>query len=118
MHPFVFERIDSPAAAVRAAAGARSGSALQNPAQYLAGGTTLLDLMKLDVMRPQSVIDINGLDDTALGRIAATRNGVRLGALVRMADAAENPIIRRDCPLIAQSLELAASQQIRNMASL
>jgi xanthine dehydrogenase YagS FAD-binding subunit len=118
MHPFVFERVDSPAAAVRAGAGTRTGSALQNPAQYLAGGTTLLDLMKLDVMRPQTLVDINGLDDTALGRIEATRNGVRLGALVRMADAAENSIIRRDCPLIAQSLKLAASQQIRNMASL
>jgi xanthine dehydrogenase YagS FAD-binding subunit len=118
MHPFVFERVDTPAAAVRAAAGASNGSALQNPAQFLAGGTTLLDLMKLDVMRPQTVVDINALDDTALGRIEATRDGVRLGALVRMADAAENPIIRRDCPMIGQSLKLAASQQIRNMASL
>jgi xanthine dehydrogenase YagS FAD-binding subunit len=118
MQPFVFERVDSPAAAVRAAAGARSGSALQNPAQFLAGGTTLLDLMKLDVMRPQSVIDINPLDDTALGRIEATDSGLRLGALARMADAAENPIVRRDCPMIAQSLKLAASQQLRNMASL
>jgi xanthine dehydrogenase YagS FAD-binding subunit len=118
MHPFAFERVDSPAAAVRAAAGARSGSALQNPVQLLAGGTTLIDLMKLDVMRPDTVVDINALDDTALGRIEATRGGVRLGALVRMADAAENPMVRRDCPMIAQSLKLAASQQIRNMASL
>jgi len=118
MHPFAFERVDSPAAAVRAAAGARSGSALQNPVQFLAGGTTLIDLMKLDVMRPDTVVDINALDDTALGRIEATRGGVRLGALVRMADAAENPMVRRDCPMIAQSLKLAASQQIRNMASL
>ncbi len=118
MHPFVFERVDSPAAAMRAATGAPSGSTLQNPVQFLAGGTTLLDLMKLEVMQPQTVVDINGLDDTALGRIEATRGGVRLGALVRMADAAENPIIRRDCPMIAQSLKLAASQQIRNMASL
>ncbi len=118
MQPFVFERVDSPAAAVRAAAGARTGSALQNPVQFLAGGTTLLDLMKLDVMRPQSVVDINALDDTALGRIEATGGGLRLGALVRMADAAENPIVRRDCPMIAQSLKLAASQQLRNMASL
>ena len=118
MHPFMFERAETPAAAVRAAAGARSGSALHNPAQFLAGGTTLLDLMKLDVMRPQTVVDINALDGGALGRVEATRGGVRLGALVRMADAAEHPTIRRDCPMIAQSLELAASQQIRNMASL
>jgi xanthine dehydrogenase YagS FAD-binding subunit len=118
MQPFVFERVDSPAAAVRAAAGARSGAATRNPVQYLAGGTTLLDLMKLDVMRPQGVVDINALDVTPLGRIEATQAGVRLGALVRMADAADNPGIRRDCPMIAQSLKLAASQQIRNMASL
>ena len=74
--------------------------------------------MKLDVMRPQTIIDINGLDRTALGRIEASAGGMRLGALVRMADAAEHPAIGRDCPMIAQSLKLAASQQIRNMASL
>src|SRR5262249_36076162 len=118
MHPFVFERADAPAAAVRIATTGRPSSVLGNPAQYLAGGTTLVDLMKLDVMRPQMIIDINGLGDTALGQIETTRNGVRLGALVRMADAAEHPIVRRDIPMIAQSLMLAASQQIRNMASL
>ena len=89
MYPFVFERANSAAAAVRAAAGARSGSALANPAQFLAGGTTLIDLMKLDVMRPQTLVDINGLADGGLGRIETTPGGVRLGALVRMADAAE-----------------------------
>jgi xanthine dehydrogenase YagS FAD-binding subunit len=118
MHPFMFERADSAAAAVRAAAGARNGSALANPAQFLAGGTTLLDLMKLDVMRPQTVVDINALADSALGRIETAPGGLRLGALVRMADAAEHPTLRSDCPMIAQSLKLAASQQIRNMASL
>jgi xanthine dehydrogenase YagS FAD-binding subunit len=118
MRPFVFERVDSPAAAVRAGAAAQAASVLQNPAQYLAGGTTLLDLMKLDVMRPQTVVDINAIETTALGKIEASRNGLRLGALVRMADAAEHPAILRDCPVIAQSLKLAASQQIRNMASL
>ena len=118
MRPFVFERVDSPAAAVRAGTAAQTTSVLQNPAQYLAGGTTLLDLMKLDVMRPQTVVDINAIETTALGKIEATRNGLRLGALVRMADAAQHPAILRDCPVIAQSLKLAASQQIRNMASL
>src|SRR3981081_1747352 len=118
MRPFGFERVDSPAAAVRAGAAAQAASVLQNPAQYLAGGTTLLDLMKLDVMRPQTVVDINAIETTALGKIEATRNGLRLGALVRMAEAAQHPAILRDCPVIAQSLKLAASQQIRNMASL
>ena len=118
MQPFAFERPATPAAAVRAVAAARGSSALASPAQYLAGGTTLLDLMKLDVMRPQTVVDINGLGEGALGRIEATPAGLRLGALVRMADAAEHPAVGRDCPMIAQSLKLAASQQIRNMASL
>ncbi|HEU5274443.1 MAG TPA: xanthine dehydrogenase family protein subunit M [Xanthobacteraceae bacterium] len=118
MQPFVFERVDAPASAIRLAADERGGSALANPAQYLAGGTTLLDVMKLEVMRPHRVIDINGFDDTAIGQVMATRDGIRLGALVRMAEAADNPTVRRDCPMIAQSLKLAASQQLRNMASL
>ena len=74
--------------------------------------------MKLDVMRPQTVIDINPLGGTAHGRIELSRSGLRLGALVRMADAADHPQIREQYPVIAQSLQLAASQQIRNMASL
>src|SRR5260370_7397692 len=74
--------------------------------------------MNLDVMRPPRVVDINGLEQPALGGIDADQRALRLGALVRMADAAEHDIIRRDYPVIAQSLKLAASQQLRNMASL
>src|SRR5260370_31525806 len=74
--------------------------------------------MNLDVMRPPRVVDINGLEQPALGGIDADQRALRLGALVRMADAAEHPVVRRDYPVIAQSLKLAASQQIRNMASL
>jgi xanthine dehydrogenase YagS FAD-binding subunit len=110
MRAFVYERGNNPADAVHAAAAA-------NDAQYLAGGTTLFDLMKLDVMRPQTVIDINPLE-AAYGRIELGRNGLRLGALVRMADAADHPDIQEQYPVLAQSLKLAASQQIRNMASL
>src|ERR1700721_106749 len=77
MQPFAFERAASPAAAVRTAAAARAPSALasgtQYLAQYLAGGTTLLDLMKLDVMRPQTVVDINGLADGAPGLLQPPR---------------------------------------------
>jgi xanthine dehydrogenase YagS FAD-binding subunit len=115
MRPFVFERADSPAAAVLAAAGQAEGD---EEAQFLAGGTTLIDLMKLDVMRPEMVIDINALERTALGRIDADASRLRLGALVRMADAADHPVVRRDYPVIAQSLLLAASAQLRNMGSL
>jgi xanthine dehydrogenase YagS FAD-binding subunit len=107
MRPFIYERATTPAAAIQAGA-----------THYLAGGTTLVDLMKLDVMRPEVVVDINALERTAWGRIDVSSSGVRLGALVRMADAADHPDIRDGYPVIAQSLDLAASQQIRNMASL
>jgi CO/xanthine dehydrogenase FAD-binding subunit len=117
MRAFAYERVASPAAASQAAAAA-STRGDPTEVQYLAGGTTLLDLMKLDVIRPQTVIDINPLDSTPQGRIEAGPNGLRLGALVRMADAAENQDIQDRYPVIAQSLKLAASQQIRNMASL
>ena len=115
MRPFAYQRADDAAQAVKAA-GAQNRQAAM-PAQYLAGGTTLLDLMKLDSLRSEALIDINGLSDRH-GAIAADSAGLRLGALVRMAEAAEHPAVLRDYPVIAQSLQLAASQQIRNMASL
>ena len=68
MRPFVFERAESPTAAVLGAAGQAQGA---GEAQFLAWGTTLIDLMKLDVMRPEMVIDINALERGALGRIEA-----------------------------------------------
>ena len=110
MRPFVFDTVSEPAAAVRAAA--------RNPnAFYLAGGTTLVDLMKLDVMRPATVIDINALA-ARHGEIVADASGLRLGALAKMSDVADHPDIRRDYPAIGQALDLAASPQLRNMASL
>jgi xanthine dehydrogenase YagS FAD-binding subunit len=115
MRPFVFERAETPADAVFAASRQEHGA---GEVQLLAGGTTLIDLMKLDVMRPEIVIDINALGRTALGRIEADTDRLRLGALVRMADAADHPVVHRDYPVIAQSLLLAASAQLRNMASL
>ena len=116
MRPFTYERVDSTTAAI--AAFGRGPAAAASERQYLAGGTTLIDLMKLDVMRPQTVIDINALDRTALGRIEANGRGLRLGALAHMSEVADHPAIKRDYPIIAQSLELAASAQIRNMATL
>lgn len=86
-------------------------------ASYLAGGTTLIDLMKLDVMQPAAVVDINDLADR-YGGIEATAAGLHLGALARMADAADHPVVRRDYPVVAQSLQLAASTQLRHMATL
>jgi xanthine dehydrogenase YagS FAD-binding subunit len=113
MRPFAFERVADERA--RAAAGPHwDGRA----AQYLAGGTTLLDLMKLDVMQPMAVHDIGGLAAGPMGRIEAGPQELRLGALVTMAEAARHATIRRDYPVVAESLLAAASQQIRNMASL
>jgi xanthine dehydrogenase YagS FAD-binding subunit len=118
MRPFTFEAASTANDAIQAAARARASSSLDNPVQYLAGGTTLIDLMKLDVMRPSQIVDINSLQGSDFGRIDTTDKGLRLGAMVRMADAAEHAQINRDYPVIAQSLKLAASQQLRNMASL
>ena len=87
------------------------------PVQYLAGGTTLIDLMKLDVMRPAALVDIGGLA-AENSEIRADSDGLRLGALAKMADAADHPDVRSHYPMIAQSLRLAASAQLRNMASL
>src|SRR5579872_1697564 len=116
MRPFVYQRATDPTSASAAAGGARDQDIAERP-QFLAGGTTLLDLVKLDVLRPARVIDINDLGGT-LGAVEMRSDGLRLGALVRMADAADDAMIRRDYPVIAQSLELAASPQIRNMATL
>jgi len=110
MRPFDYRSAADPTAA------ARMGSSAAEPA-YLAGGTTLVDLMKLDVMRPRTVIDINGLAPD-WGKVEADSRGLRLGALARMSDVAADPVVRRDYPAIAQSLDLAASAQLRNMASL
>ena len=115
MQPFIYERATNPTDAVNAASLLANS---RSEVQYLAGGTTLLDLMKLDVMRPVTIIDINPLENTALGRIELSEHGLRLGALVRMADAAEHHEISQQYPVVAQSLKLAASQQLRNMASL
>jgi xanthine dehydrogenase YagS FAD-binding subunit len=121
LRPFQHVAVDSAQAAVQVAQAAittRGASPLQSPAQLLAGGTTLIDLMKLDVMQPEMLVDINALERGPLGRIEAENGMLRLGALVRMADAAEHPDIKRNYPMIAQSLKFAASQQLRNMASL
>lgn len=107
MRPFTYRRVNDLAQAVRPIAGAA----------FLAGGTTLIDLMKLDVMRPQVLVDINDLAHSD-GPITFNSDGLYLGAFARMSDAARHPAVRREYPLIAQSLELAASTQLRNMASL
>ncbi|HEY8948271.1 MAG TPA: xanthine dehydrogenase family protein subunit M [Rhizomicrobium sp.] len=109
MRAFAYVRATDAASAMQAHHAAQ--------AQFLAGGTTLLDLMKLDVMRPEEVVDVNDLS-AEFGDVHADARGLHLGAFAHMADVADNPDVKRDYPVIAQSLMLAASAQIRNMATL
>ena len=108
MKPFTYERARSPAEAA-AAAQRWPGS------KFVAGGTNLLDLMKLEIETPQHLIDVNGL---ALDKIEATgEGGLRIGALVRNTDLAADERIRRDYGLLSRALLAGASGQLRNMAT-
>ncbi len=122
MRPFIYTRADDAKSAIQAQhfsePASKAAPSVHARGQYLAGGTTLIDLMKLDVMRPEVVTDINAVARTPSGRIDDGKRGLWLGALVRMAAASEHPAVRKNYPVIAQSLALAASPQIRNMASL
>ena len=123
MRPFALERAGNTAAALHLAAqyAAQDNAARDNeanpPAPYYAGGTTLLDLMKLDVMHPRTLVMLGALRGEH-GSIAMDATGLRLGALARMSAAADHPGILRNYPALAQALQQAASPQLRNMASL
>src|SRR5438552_361351 len=119
MRSFTYQRASDPSAAIQAlaVAVASNNPPTEATAQPLAGGTTLIDLMKLDVMRPATVVDINPLAG-AWSAINLEGGNLRLGALARMSDVAANPEIQRNYPVIADSLRLAASPQLRNMATL
>jgi xanthine dehydrogenase YagS FAD-binding subunit len=118
MRPFIYQRATDPDAATTALA-ASSGSTAPTEAtvQALADGTTLIDLMKLDVMRLQALVDINPLAG-AWSEINLDGGNLRLGALARMSDVAAHPDVQLNYPVIADSLKLAASPQLRNMATL
>jgi xanthine dehydrogenase YagS FAD-binding subunit len=106
MYPFSFiKATDERSALAAASSGAR----------YIAGGTTLVDLMRETVERPTAVVDINGLPYRSID-LQASR--LRIGSLVRMSALAAHPDVRREFPVIAQALELSASAQLRNMASI
>lgn len=117
MRPFSLHHADSPNNAVSTARMGQTppeGPPTQAPGQFIAGGTTILDLMKLDVMRPEVLVDITALPNT----IEVNDQGIRFGSQVKMAQAAEHPEVLRNYPVLAEALQQAASQQIRNMASL
>jgi xanthine dehydrogenase YagS FAD-binding subunit len=108
MKPFTYERASSPAAA--AAAWVRTPGS-----RFIAGGTNLLDLMKLHIETPSHLIDVNGLN---LDRIETTPNGgLRIGALVRNTDLAADPRVRKDYALLSRALVAGASGQLRNKAT-
>src|SRR5580700_7023977 len=108
MKAFTYERAATPAQA--AAAAARIDGA-----KFIAGGTNLLDLMKLEIETPAHLIDVNGL---ALDTIEATpEGGLRIGALVRNTDLAADERVRRDYGLLTRALVAGASGQLRNMAT-
>jgi xanthine dehydrogenase YagS FAD-binding subunit len=108
MRSFTYERAHSPAEAAAAAARVQG-------AKFIAGGTNLLDLMKLEIETPTHLIDVNGL---ALDKIEATlEGGLRIGALVRNTDLAADERVRRDYGLLARALLAGASGQLRNKAT-
>jgi xanthine dehydrogenase YagS FAD-binding subunit len=119
MRPFTYQRATEPSDALQALATAEAanGSLTEAEAQPLAGGTTLIDLMKLDVMRPRTLIDINPLASAWSG-VSLDGGNLRLGALARMSDVAANPEVQQNYPAIADALKFAASPQLRNMATL
>lgn len=108
MNPFSYARAAKPEDAVAAVAP-------HADAAFLAGGTTLLDLMKLNVMAPARVVDVNPLP---LAAIDATKDRLRVGALARMSDVADHTAVAKDYPVVAQALLASASPQLRNMASI
>ncbi|MFE2424362.1 FAD binding domain-containing protein [Streptomyces hokutonensis] len=107
MYPFAFTKVSDTAEALNA--GRRGG-------RYIAGGTTLVDLMRETVERPGTLVDISALP---LREVTVTeRGGLRIGALVRMAEAAAHTKVRTTYPVISEALELSASAQLRNMATI
>ncbi|MEH1944431.1 MAG: xanthine dehydrogenase family protein subunit M [Nostoc sp.] len=107
MQPFSYKKVGQADNAV----------ALVTPdaqASYLAGGTSLIDLMKLNVQTPKQLVDINPLP---LTQVEVQGNSVRIGAMARNSDVAYNPIIQERYPVLSEALLSGASPQLRNMAT-
>jgi xanthine dehydrogenase YagS FAD-binding subunit len=113
MRPFDYTAAASLDDAVRAGA--------QPDTRFIAGGTNLVDLMKLEVETPAHLVDLNPLGDRdpALGTVEPmSGGGLRIGALARMSDVAWEPNVKERYPVLSQALLMAASGQLRNMASM
>ena len=114
MHTFEFIRPADAAAAIATAAQAKTAQQGAD-VRFIAGGTTLVDLMKLNVETPARLIDINRLP---LDKIEATPDGgLKIGATVRNSDLANHATVQRDYPVLSQALLAGASAQLRNMAT-
>jgi xanthine dehydrogenase YagS FAD-binding subunit len=109
MKMFEYSRASAIPDAVKAISGQSGG-------RFLAGGTTLIDLMKCGVEEPSLLVDITRLPN--LDTIEAGPEGVRIGALAKMSAVADNPKIKRDFPVFSEALWRGASQQLRNMATI
>ncbi|HEU4625177.1 MAG TPA: xanthine dehydrogenase family protein subunit M [Steroidobacteraceae bacterium] len=110
MQPFTYTRAGTIDDAIRTVATGGPGT------RFLAGGTTLYDLMKLDIERPSRVVDLSGIED--MRGVDTAGPELVLGALARMSDVAAHPYIVSEYPALSESLWRAASQQLRNMATL
>jgi xanthine dehydrogenase YagS FAD-binding subunit len=106
MEQFVFTRALTSEQAI--------ASASAPAAKFVAGGTNLIDMMKLSVERPRAIVDINGLP---LDQITAANGGLAIGALARNSDVAHHPVVMRDYAVLSQALLSGASPQLRNMAT-
>ena len=114
MKSFAFIRPADPAAAI--AAQGESPTAQQGASvRFLAGGTTLVDLMKLNVESPQRVVDINRLPLNGIERLPDGE--LKIGATVRNSVVAHHPIVRQDYPVLSQAILAGASAQLRNRAT-
>lgn len=107
MQPFAFQRAANEDEAIALAA--------RPDAVFVAGGTTLIDLMKLNVATPGALVDINALPLTGIDVLAD--GSIRIGALVRNSDLAHHPTVQSTCPVLSQALLAGASGQLRNMAT-
>ena len=107
MHPFAYVSVADPIAAVERA---RQGAGIE----FIAGGTDMLQLLQEGVRTPAEIVDINGLgfDDVSLAI-----DGMRIGALARLADVADDPSVQERIPVVAEALRESASPQVRNMAT-
>ena len=108
MTPLAYSRASDPSAAI---ARASQGAGVS----FIAGGTDLLQLLEEGVLTPREIVDINGI---GFGDVSEAVDGIRIGAMARLADIADHPLIRERYPVVSDALSETASPQVRNMATI